>query len=115
PLSKIPPDRLALWPVGHAQRLVLRLVSLVLSPAFWLTVILLLKTNLELALFFLGLAVGGQVLIAFSKGLVSRTPRWNPVKHIPGPPVRTGELIRNTARQLLSVLDTYLAALLSLS
>jgi hypothetical protein len=119
PLDRIPPDRLALWPLNPAQRLALRLVSLGLSPILWFTVILLLKTAPELALFFLGLAVGTQVLIVLSNRLASRAPRWNPVRHIPllpGPVVGPcAELIRNNVREMLSVLDPYMAALLSLA
>jgi hypothetical protein len=119
PLGRIPPDRLALWPLNPAQRLALRLVSLALSPILWLTLFLLLKAAPQLALFFLGVAVGTQVLIVLGNRLASRAPRSNPVRHIPrlpGPIVGPyAELIRNNVRQILSVLDPYLAALLSLA
>jgi hypothetical protein len=118
PLGRIPPDRMALWPLRPVQRLALRLVSLGLSPILWLTVILLLKTAPQLALFFVGVAAGTQVLIVLGNRLTSRAPRWNPVRHIPLPGVVVGpfaELIRNNVREMLSVLDLYLAALLSLA
>lgn len=115
PLRRIPLDRLALWPLSPAQRLALRLVSLGLSPILWLTLILLLKTAPELALFFLGMAVGTQALIVLSNRLASRAPQWNPVRHIPRLPGPLGELVRNNMREMLSVLDPYLAALLSLA
>jgi hypothetical protein len=115
PLDRIPPDRLALWPLNPAQRLALRLVSLGLSPILWFTVVLLRKTAPQLALLFLGVAVGVQVLIVLCRRLESRAPRWNPVRHIPLLPGPVGELIRNNVREMLSVLDLYMAALLSLA
>jgi hypothetical protein len=38
------------------------------------------------------------------------TPRWQPLRHVPA----FGELMRNNLRQMLSVLDPYLAALIAL-
>ena len=123
PLSRIPPDRLALWPLGPAQRVALRVVSLALSPVLWFTVFLMLKTAPELALAFGALAIGAQLAIAFAGRLARRRPRWNPVRFVPGLPARlpkwspgrTGQLVRNNARQLLAVLDVYIAVLLSLA
>jgi hypothetical protein len=115
PLNRIPPDRLALWPLGPSQRLVLRLVSLALSPILWLAFFLMLKSAPRLALAFVALAIGTQVATAFAGGLARRTPRWNPARLIPELPGRTGELIRNNTRQMLAVLDVYVALLLSLA
>lgn len=113
PLSRIPPSRLPLWPLGPLQRLVLRVVSLALSPVLWLTVFLMLKTEPSLAAAFVALAIGAQVAIAFGHGLALRAPRWNPVRLAPRLPGRTGELVRNNLRAMLCVLDVYLAAMLS--
>src|SRR5450432_233253 len=127
PLSRIPPDRLAVWPLDPAQRLVLRVASLALSPVLWLTIFLMLKTSPKLAMAFVALAIGAQVAIAFAGRLTRRRPRWHPVRFVTGLPgwlpewlpgwlpVRTGELVRNNAREMLAVLDVYLALLLSLS
>jgi hypothetical protein len=114
PLSRIPPDRLALWPLGPAQLVALRVVSLALSPVLWFKVFLMLKTAPELALAFVALAIGAQLAIAFAGRLARRRPRWNPVRFVPWPG-RTGQLVRNNARQLLAVLDVYIAVLLSLA
>ena len=57
PLGKIPPARLALWPLAAGQRLGLRLASLALSPIAWIGVLILLKTARPLmALAFCALA-----------------------------------------------------------
>lgn len=113
PLSRIPPSRLALWPLGPIPRLALRVVSLALSPVLWLTVVLMLKAAPALAAAFVALAIGAQLAMAFGRGLARRAPRWNPVRFVPRLPGRTGELIRNNLRAMLCILDVYLAALLS--
>ena len=37
PLAKIPPMRTAVWPLAASQRTALRIVTVALSPLFWLT------------------------------------------------------------------------------
>ncbi len=107
PLAKIPPHRLTLWPLNATQRILLRLTSLALSPVLWLTVFLLLKTAPSLSLLFLGLAVAMQALLAFSRRMLP------PVPWVPPMPSRCAGLIRKNLRQMLTVLDTWLALLLS--
>lgn len=113
PLSKIPQDRLASWPLGAGQRFALRLASLALSPVLWITVYLMLRTSASLALFFVALAVVAQACILAAGRIAARAPRWNPWRRIPAIPGRLGELVRKNLRQMLSVLDTYIALLLS--
>jgi len=112
PLSRIPPSRLALWPLGAASRLVLRAVSPALSPVLWLTVFLMLKSAPALAAAFVALAIAAQVAMAAGHGLARRTPRWNPIRFLPRLPGRAGQLVRNNLRAMLCVLDVYVAALL---
>ncbi|SPE38653.1 conserved membrane hypothetical protein [Candidatus Sulfopaludibacter sp. SbA3] len=104
PLAKIPPQRLALWPLSARQRFLLRAVSLLLSPVVWFTLFLLFKTAPPLALFFLALAVGVLALLAFSRRVMPAVP---PVPPLPG-------LVRKNLRQMLSVLDPYLALVVSM-
>lgn len=104
PLARIPPARLALWPLSRPQRFGLRLASLVLSPVAWIAVLILWRTaQVTLVLALVGLAL-----------LVQRTPRWNLLRHIPRLPGRLGGLVRKDLREMLSVLDPYAALLLSL-
>lgn len=77
------------------------LVSLFLSPVLWLNLFLLLKTAPTLALFFLALAVAMQSAISFSP----------PVPWVPPFPT----LIRMNLRQMLSVLDPYLALIIAIA
>jgi hypothetical protein len=102
PLAKIPAVRLGLWPLAPRQRLALRAVGLALSPMLWLTVFL----ALRLARPELALAVIVIPLLTHSLA----APRWQPLRHVPA----FGELMRANLRQMLSVLDPYLAALISL-
>ena len=115
PLGRIPPDRLAIWPLRTAQRAALRVVSLALSPVLWFTVFLMRKAAPQLAVTFVALAIGSQVAIAFAGSLARRAPRWNPVRFVPSVPGRAGELVRNNTRQMLAILDVYIAVLLSLA
>jgi hypothetical protein len=114
PLSKIPPSRFSLWPLAVGQKLALRLMSLMLSPVLWIAGGILLKTaRLPVSLSFLAVAVTVQVASVAGLGLSRREPAWNPLRHIPQLPGRLGGLIRNNLRELLSVLDPYLALMLS--
>ncbi|HWF47684.1 MAG TPA: hypothetical protein VG168_11815, partial [Bryobacteraceae bacterium] len=114
PLTRIPADRYALWPLTRWQRLALRLASILFSPIIWIAVLmLLLKAHLVQALAFVGFAIGLQVLTIFTRNVVHRAPQWNVLLRIPQLPGPFGGLVRNNLRQLLSVLDPYLAFLLA--
>ena len=115
PLGRIPTERYALWPLTRWQRLGLRLATILLSPIIWIAVImLLLKTHLVYALTFVGAAIFAQVLTVVTRNIVHRAPQWNVFLHIPQFPGPLGGLIRNNLRQFLSVLDPYLALLLTI-
>ena len=103
PLSRIPPDRLALWPLDTGSRVTLRLASLALSPVLWFALLLMIKAAPSLVLAFLTLVVAAQVAIAMA-GRVARRPRWNPVRVVPA-----------LLRGMLTILDTYAAAALALA
>jgi len=107
PLEKIPASRLALWPLSGTQRLALRLVSPLLSPVLWIAVVILIRTaRPAAALTFLGAAVAIQAVSAL------RSPGWTPFRHLPQFPGKLGGLIRNNIREILSLLDPYLALML---
>jgi len=114
PLAAIPPDRLASWPLGTGQRFALRLASLALSPILWLAVLLMFKTSLALALSFLCLAMAIQLAL-FLGSRLRRAPQFDPWRHIPQVPGRLGGLMLKNTRQMLTVLDPYVALLLSIS
>jgi hypothetical protein len=101
PLAKIPATRLGLWPLGSRQRVALRAVALVLSPMLWLAVLVAMRLGGPLY------ALTLVVVPLLTHSLA--TPRWQPLRRVPA----FGELMRNNLRQMLSVLDPYLAALIS--
>jgi hypothetical protein len=115
PLGKIPAVRLALWPLSGWQRLGLRLASLALSPVAWIGVLILLKTKrLGMALAFCGLALGMQCALALGRYLAKRDPHWDLLRDLPQFPGRLGGLVRKNVREMLSLMDLYAAALLSI-
>jgi hypothetical protein len=114
PLDKIPPSRLSLWPLTKGQRFALRLASLGLSPVTWVAVFILFKTSrAAVVISFLTLAIGIRAIAALGSQAVKRDPHWHVLRHIPQFPGRLGGLLRNNFRELLSLLDPYLAMLLS--
>jgi hypothetical protein len=116
PLAKIPPDRLALWPLSVRQRLGLRLSSIALSPVIWIAfAILLTKARLKTALLFLAAAIVIQSLTLLASQAAKRSPQWDLLRRMPSLPGRLGGLIRKNIRQMLTVLDTYMALALSIS
>ena len=107
PLDKIPPERLGSWPLTGRERYALRLVSLLLNPVLWLALLLLLKTaTLGFALLFLAFVVAGQFF--------SRFAGFTAVIRIPLLPGRFGGLVVHNIRQMMSVLDTWVAIVLGL-
>lgn len=115
PLRKIPPTRLALWPLSRWQGWALRLASLAFSPVLWIGVLILLKTRRPaLALAFCGLALAMQGALALRRRMLKRDPHWDLLQDLPQLPGRLGGLVLKDAREMLSLLDPYAAALLSL-
>jgi len=115
PLRKIPPSRLALWPLERRERWMLRGLSPWLNPITWGVVglaVWALRGRATAGL--LGVGVG-----LFAAGFAlsdAPMPRgfgmWRRVPHFPGP---LNQLLRKNLRELLSTLDFYCALLLSVS
>jgi hypothetical protein len=115
PLGKIPATRLALWPLSGGQRLGLRMASLTLSPVLWLGALILAKTRRPgMALAFCGLAGGMQCALALARHMAKRDRHWDLLRGLPRFPGRLGGLVRKNAREMLSLMDPYAAALLSM-
>lgn len=112
PLDKIPPTRLEIWPLDLRDRLRLRLATLALSPVLWFAAMLALFGKWGIAAAFLAAAAGAQGLVVWRQRL-ARRPRGIPFGLVPPIPSRLGGLVRNHLRQMLSVLDTYLALALA--
>lgn len=114
PFRKIPANRLALWPLDARQRVFLRTGALGLSPIAWITVALIAwKARIIVALQFLALAIVLQVITRLAGVLVRRLPRWNLLRDVPALPWTYGEFLRKDLRQMLNVLDVYVALVLA--
>ena len=114
PLAVIPASRLSLWPLSPAQRIGLRLASLLLSPIPWIGALILLRTaRLPLALAFCALAVAIQLAMALARRASRRNIHFSLLRDIPQFPGPLGGLIRKNLRQMLSLLDPYAALALA--
>jgi hypothetical protein len=92
---------------------VLRFASVALSPVLWITVVILLRTaRLSVSLSFL--AIGAAVQLVSVSGARCALV-WNPLRRIPQFPGPLGGLIRNNLREFLTLLDPYLAIMLSVA
>lgn len=112
PLDKIPAERLALWPLRNRQRWALRLLSLAMSPIFWIILLLVLKkSNVAGVMAFAAMAVGARG----AAGLTRRIPHSDVLRWIPLLPGRLGGIVSNNLREMLGVLDTWVAVLLSVA
>jgi hypothetical protein len=112
PLDQVPRSRLGLWPITTRERVALRLSSLALSPVLWLIVVLMLVRRVRpaLAIAFITLAVGVQIISTLARAVLRFTPTRRALKLVPPFPA----LIRLSLRQMLTSLDVYLALVLSL-
>jgi hypothetical protein len=112
PLAKIPPLRLASWPLTRSHRAMLRLTSLAMSPIFWVALVLFFRAAASLALAFLALSFAMQGALA----LLRRSPgaRGTQIALPPALSGKLGPLIAAAGRQLLSILDTYVALLIAI-
>jgi hypothetical protein len=95
PLERIPAERLALWPLGRVQRVLLRVFSLALSPVLWFS------------------ALEPILLVPLGLQCFVRIPQGKAIVRVPLLPGRLGGLITNNLREMLSVFDTWMAILLA--
>jgi len=114
PLRKIPPSRLALWPLEKGERRLLRALSPWINPVTWGIAGVALwcargKVSLGLWVLFAAIAVCGFALSEFP---VARGGIWHRVPHFPGP---LDQLVRKNLREILSTLDFYCALILTLA
>jgi len=114
PLGHAPATRLEIWPMHTRQRVLLRAATVLLSPILWLALLLAVFVDWRLAATLAAVAVGSQAAIVAGERLGRSHPQWSGLVLVPPIPGPTGQLTRSHARQMLAMLDTYLALMLSL-
>lgn len=116
PLRKIPPDRMALWPLSRSERFALRAGSLALSPIFWIAAALFVWTAQPgPAIVVILLALVAQGTATLVRRAASRLPSREMPRLIPQFPGWLGHLFSKDVRQMLHTLDPYIALLLTVS
>lgn len=101
PLRRLPVERLGAWPLAAREMTVVRLTSVLLSPATWVAVGAIVWTGQP------------QFLLLIFFAVVFAIPYPARVFHfVPGV---FGELVRKNLREMLMLLDPYVALLFSVS
>jgi hypothetical protein len=102
PFAKIPPARLGIWPLSRRQRSGLRIATLVFSPILWMAALLSPKLR------------SASLCLAVPLVLQSGWKQLGKIADV-SVAARGPVLLRNNLRQMLSVLDTWLAAVIALA
>ena len=100
PYRRLPAERAGTWPVTARELRIVRITSVFLSPVAWLAIAVIVWTGRPQ--FFLFAVFVAAFAVPFPKGWAFRAvPGW------------FGELVRKNLRELLNLLDPYVALLLS--
>lgn len=115
PLRKIPPSRLALWPLERREHWLLRLASPWINPLTWGIAALAIwgagrAMTVELWALIAGLFAATFLISALP--LPGGAGMWRRMPQFPGP---LNQLMRKNLREILSTLDFYCALILSLA
>jgi len=115
PMSKIPASRLSLWPLTRGQLILLRIASFWLSPVVWIAAAIVLWAARPLMGFqFFLVAAAFHVLSIAVSTLLARAPNANLLLHLPPVPTYLGRLVQKNMREVLNMLDAYLAAVMAI-
>jgi len=115
PLRKIPPSRIALWPLARREWWLLRLASPWINPMTWGLVFLAAwgaGRAITVGLWTLAAGLFAAVFLISALPLPRGGGMFRPVPAFPGP---LNQLMRKNVREILSTLDFYCAAILSAS
>jgi hypothetical protein len=113
PLRKIPPSRLALWPLDRRERWILRLASPWINPLTWGLAALAVWGAGRILTLGMWAAIAGLfagVFLISAVPLPSGNGMWRRVPQFPGP---LNQLVRKNLREILTTLDFYCALILS--
>jgi hypothetical protein len=113
PLRKIPPSRLALWPLERREHWLLRLASPWINPLTWgIAALAIWGAGRTITVGLLTLIAGlfVAVFLVSAIPLPSGNGLWRRMPQFPGP---LNQLMRKNLREILSTLDFYCALILS--
>lgn len=114
PIRKIPPERLALWPLTKGQRAVTHIGALALSPVIVLAVVLGIVTRRwRESLGFVAATILIQAVYLLSSSLHHRRPALDLRLLLPKLPGSFGGFITLHLRAMFLLLDTYIALVLT--
>ena len=109
PLRVLPPDRIAVWPLGTGERRWLRILSPWLNPVTWLIAALAVWKHVSTGLWALAAGVFAMGFLLPSLP-AARNGTWRHLPDFPGP---LNHLIRKDLRETLSTLDFWCSAVVS--
>jgi len=115
PLRKIPASRMALWPITRRELWIVRLAGPWINPLTWGLAVGAVWSAGRTTTVGLWALLAGMFAVAFALSHVpspGHTPMWRSVPGIPGP---LDQLVRKNLREILTTLDFYCAAILSLA
>lgn len=112
---RLPPERVATWPLTSAQRLSLRCVSFALNPFFMvLFFVYLFWMGLAAGLFFVLLALIIHATV-YAVGRLPFTPRTPASLRISMAPLKLGGVAQETWREMYGTLDFWAALFIAIS
>jgi len=110
PLRKIPDARLAVWPLGAAERGLVRVLSIWLNPIAWLLALLALRRAVTWELWAVVALLFAIAFLAPARAGNGRRELFRALPHFPG---GLDQLIRKNLREAFTTLDFYCALLLA--
>jgi hypothetical protein len=114
PLRKIPPERLALWPLSRREWWILRILSPWLNPVTWLLAAATIWAARRTVTWQLFGIVAGMFAVGFVLSDLGGGAWDGLARRVPGFGGLLGRLIQKNLRQMLCTLDFWLALVLSI-
>jgi hypothetical protein len=115
PLRKIPPSRMALWPLERREWWVLRIASPWINPMTWGIAALAIWGADRAITVGLWALIAGLVVAAFLISAIPLPHGGGFFRVVPSFPGALNQLMRKNLREILSTLDFYCAAILSIA
>jgi len=109
---RIPPIRFRLWPLNSWQKAAVYAINLLVNPLVGIAILFgMLSRDRPVGLGLAAAAVATPFAVLVGQALAGRGFGWSPLAWIPRPPGPLGGLVQSHIRELLQLLDVYLAML----